>query len=241
MVIDTSQNCQVKCDNRVAAFRCRKYERIISCLCNSWQEDGIRISEWQVIRADGQIVLHMCRIIYRQVQRHKAVAARRIGQVPDRRGSACRVGNTVYPRVAVAGVNRGDARGAVADGQVQGHEAVAARGVGQVPSRRGGACRVGDTVYPRVAVASVDRGDARGAVADCQVQRYEAVAARGVGQVPGRRGGACRVGHTVDPCVAVAGVNHGDARGAVAYRQVQRHKAVASRRIGQVPDRRARA
>ena len=106
---------------------------------------------YEIVACKGCRVAMTWRIVYGEVQRHGAVAARRGTQgvrVVARRGVGCAV-----PCVGYGPCQRGLGGGGVVDGEVQRHGAVAAGGVEGVEGGRVVALGVGGAV-PRVAVAS---------------------------------------------------------------------------------------
>ena len=161
------------------------------------------------------------------MQRYRAVATHGVGL------GVCRLISAVsifypMPRVAVAVVLLVGACVLVADGQVQGHNAVAPCSIAACDGVR--CCGVGFcvlcAVYPGVGVAVVLLVGACVLVADGQVQRYDAVAVCGIGQSVG----SSRVGRgvfcAVYPRVGVAVVLDIGACVAVADGQVQSYDAV---------------
>ena len=120
-------------------------------------------------------------------------------------GRSLGVGNAV-PLEAVASHGGGVTRGAVADGEVEGHHAVAAVGIGERECGFGGRrLGVGHAVNPGVGVAVVLHVGAAVAVAYGQQQGGSAVAAVGVDGIY-RIGAADNIGAAV-PRVAVADID----------------------------------
>ena len=145
-------------------------------------------------------------------------------------GLALGEAGVLIPTEGVAGHGGGVAQGAVADGEVEGHHAVAAGGVGEREGGfLGGRLGVGHAVNPGVGVAVVLHVGAQGAVTDGEVECHHAVATGGVGEREGGfLGGRLGVGHAVNPGVGVAVVLHVGAAVAVAYGQHQGGGAVAA-------------
>ena len=172
-------------------------------------------------------------VIHGELQRHHGVAAHGIS--PDKGvgcgGVADGVEVAVNPPQAVARHLLVNAGGGLADGELQSINARTVVVVVVRVSHNAGIVVRGS--MPGVGVAVVYRIDLVGGVIHGEVQRHHGVAARDVGQRPGRRAVAGGVGVAVYPLQTVARRLRVDARVAMVHGEVQRHHRIAVRGVGE--------
>ena len=180
-------------------------------------------------------------MFHRQVQRHHAVATRRVRQCELRRVRALGVEVAVNPTQAVANRTLINASDAVFHRQVQRYHAVTARCVRQRELRRVRALGVEVAVNPTQAVANRTHVDAGVRVVHRQMQGHHTITACHALQRVRRGVRAHGVEVTVNPAQAVANLPHIDAGGAVFHRQVEGYHTIATRCVRQRELRRVRA
>ena len=139
----------------------------------------------------------------------------------------------LIPVEAVAGKGGGVASVAVSDGEMQGHDGVAAadirEGVGECLGGLGNA----SMLIPVESVAGKGGGVSSIAVTDGEVQGHHGVAAAGIREGMGERLGGLGNARVLIPVEGVAGESGGVAGIAVANGEVQGHHGVATQHVGE--------
>ena len=147
----------------------------------------------------------VCGVVHRQVQRHNAVAASRIGERVRQVIAGLRNASMFVPVEAVAGKGDGVAIVGIVHRQVQRHDAVAAGRIGecvrQVIARQ---CK-SRVFIPVKAVAGDGDGVAIVGVIHCQVQGHHRITTTGIHERLRIVAGLCI--DTTIPNIVITGVN----------------------------------